>query len=300
MQFCGVVPLPPTDTLHTPTGVGGSGSIQCVSALRSRGRGSAAGRVARTPAPGPPTRSAWTGTTWTTSRGTEKRRGIRRESPGVALPGPPDDTTDIHHGGLPCGRCGDEAVSYGGGWGGGGGLRLSACGGHGCAAPWDGRAPTDSGGQPPSTSAACPTPESHSRPPPRSCPQRTLRSRAPTPRHVRDRLKTCTRHAVMTAHHSCRGQACAQLGRGGGGGREVLEWPYTVGGGGVAPPPPGPPPSLQTKVTVVAKHFWSHPPPPPPSNTSLGGGGSDLVLSEFKATDPHSIARRVRRGHSES
>ena len=39
----------------------------------------------------------------------------------------------------------------------------------------------------------------------------------------------------------------------GGPGREVLQWPYTVGGGG-SPPPPLEPPPPRTEVTIVGKN----------------------------------------------
>ena len=92
----------------------------------------------------------------------------------------------------------------------------------------------------------------------------------------------------------------------GRGGREVLEWPYTVGGGGVTPPWTPPPP---TKVTIVGKNeklqkgkscqaifgtliFESQTSPPPPLLIHPPPGGGPLGL----ASPPPHPRRSLRNG----
>ena len=74
------------------------------------------------------------------------------------------------------------------------------------------------------------------------------------------------------------------------GGREVLEWPYTIGGA-----PPGTTP-LQTHMTTdLLSHFWYtifvvQPPPPPPPLPLLilpGGGGGKRHIPPHSAQPRH-------------
>ena len=93
-----------------------------------------------------------------------------------------------------------------------------------------------------------------------------------------------------------------------GWGREVLEWPYTIGGGGGGLPPSGPPPPSRQIGVIWLGYLWytnfwvPDPPPPHHSNTSLGWGHQPAHLLRLHASPTtaampcHAIACRLWRG----
>ena len=101
---------------------------------------------------------------------------------------------------------------------------------------------------------------------------------------------------LLPRHEGVRGKLTGLVVlAGGGGGREVLEWPYTAGGEGVAPPGPPPPPETNNRPIVGQNEVyrWGNlvgpylaptllgPRPPfplliPPAGGGGGGGGGGL------------------------